>query len=92
MPDNPTYESHVKFIIEEKCSLCHSSESGRMAEDISYDKYSDCIPKKGGHRGWKGIEEAAIEEKSMPPGSKERLTPKETAILLRWKEQGFVKE
>jgi len=96
LPQKPTYKNNVKAIVDSKCGLCHSSKSGRIYEGIDYSSLNSLLPYTGRpskedeeKRGWEGFKKTAIQEMSMPPGSKNRLTPKEIAILLRWEEQGF---
>ncbi len=38
---------------------------------------------------WESIVLTGIDEKTMPPGGKERISPRDEAIILRWKNNGF---
>lgn len=86
IPTSPTYKGQVEEIVYTKCALCHSSKEGKTFEGIDYKDYQSL------RNGWDPFKQTSIIDKSMPPGGKERFTPKEIAILERWAEQGFLEK
>jgi uncharacterized membrane protein len=97
LPDTVTYTTDIKPIIDTKCCNCHSRPPGRTAEGLDYSTYDQVIPatpqgSDEARSGWQGIKQAGIQDMTMPPGGKERFTPREVALLLKWESQGFVKQ
>ena len=99
IPGLVTYGEHVRDIIGSKCSVCHSAVLGRTEEGLDYDLYENVVPQvspgngdgeEEDKKGWQGIKKTGIDEKSMPPGGKERFTPREIEILITWEKQGFI--
>lgn len=97
LPNKVTWQDHIAPLLAEKCGDCHSVRRGKVYEGISYDNIEDALPADGGggeedEEGFGGIVETAIRDKSMPPGTKPRLSPREIALLHAWQEDGFPEE
>jgi uncharacterized membrane protein len=95
LPDYVTYTQHIQPIIDAKCCNCHSHAQHTIA-GLDYSTYEQVIPSTNGQGGegqpgWQGIKLTGIVDMTMPPGGKERFTPREIALLLRWESQDFAR-
>lgn len=101
LPANVTWTEHVYPVLRQRCNECHSSgpeSKYGSVEGIDYSRYENAIPavavagaKESDDNGFQGILKEAIQSSGMPPGNKDKLTPYERALLLKWQEQGFVR-
>lgn len=101
LPANVTWSEHVYPVLRQRCNECHSSGTESKygtVEGIDYAKYENAIPavavagsKDYKDKGFQGILKEAINSSSMPPGDKDKLTPYERALLLKWQDQGFAR-
>ncbi len=100
LPANVTWTDHVYPVLRQHCNECHSSgpeSKYGTVSGIDYSRYENAIPiattttKDRNHNGFQQILGEAINTSSMPPGDKEKLTPYERALLLKWQDQGFVR-
>lgn len=101
LPTNVTWTDHVYPVLKQRCNECHSSgpeSKYGSVEGIDYSKYENAIPtvaavgsKDSDDNGFQGILKQSISSSAMPPGNKDKLTPYERALLLKWQEQGFAR-
>jgi len=92
IPNSISFSNHVWPILVSHCIDCHST-TGKYgtSEGIAYDSHADVVaidPDPDGDLGFNGIRKTGIIEKTMPPGSKERFSPLDIEILLKWELQG----
>ena len=86
VPDNPTWENDVTFIMEDHCVLCHGSPAARGAPGhFRLDVYDDV----GGAMGAKTMAGSIVMETmkdSMPPSAAwgDGLGPNAKATLKKW--------
>lgn len=100
LPANVTWTEHAYSVLRARCNECHSSgpeSKYGTVSNIDYSKYENAIPsvsatgKDRNHNGFQQILAEAINSSSMPPGDKDKLTPYERALLLKWQDQGFAR-
>jgi uncharacterized membrane protein len=98
LPANITWTEHVYPVLRQRCNECHStgpeSKYGSV-EGIDYSKYENAIALTSANRenknGFAEILKAAISSSYMPPGNKDKLTPYERSLLLKWQQQGYTR-
>jgi len=85
IPAEVTWEEHIEPIFVAKCVRCHD-KSGDLGANGDYDftTYQSTAS------SYEDIEKFAMVQKIMPPGSKQKLTPKQIALLKKWKATGFL--
>jgi hypothetical protein len=83
IPAEPTYTEHVQPILDYYCSACHD-QNGQVGdiEGIDTTNYDDVVDE------FDDIEDS-IQDRFMPPANARQLTPREIAILGRWKDSNF---
>lgn len=100
LPAYVTWSEHVYPVLKQRCNECHSSgpeSKYGSVSGIDYSKYENAIPsvsttlKDRNHNGFQQILTESINASSMPPGDKDKLTPYERALLLKWQDQGFAR-
>ena len=84
LPTSPTWANDIAPRMDYYCNACHDADASRGAiKGYDFSLYNLV-------RGaMLEIERTAITERSMPPGGRAKLTARDWAILLRWKETGF---
>lgn len=86
IPATVSYEADVGPRIDYYCVSCHHAD-GQQGNAGGWDFSSYELVKAS----FGSIELTAIQDKSMPPGGARRLTARDAAILLRWRDQGFAR-
>ena len=87
LPATVTYEAHLKPLLAKHCTECHSSD-GRFGIQDGYDYGTYALSVAY----YAALKQAAIDEKSMPPGTKERLSSLEAALVLKWQTDGLLEK
>jgi hypothetical protein len=86
IPEQVTYAEHVAPIVEFRCGACHFPGGSVTEEAPLYGTYESVAPPN-----WRAFKRTTITDMTMPPGGKERTTPRENAILVRWESEGFAR-
>ena len=84
LPVTVSFDQHIKPRINYYCAGCHHPDSPLgSADGWNFSSYELV------RASYKAIEEAAIEERSMPPGGARRFDARDSALFRRWRAQNF---
>lgn len=91
VPDFPTYDPHVKAILDARCIECHMVPPQNGAPTgFRLDQYDDDGLNVGAGGVGCEIKNRAVDRNpsQMPPVPRDVLDPSETETVRRWVEQG----
>lgn len=80
-----TFESNIMAINQKHCASCHGGsrpDAGLLL--TTFEEVS------GAYKNGRAI--SRIQDGTMPPSNKPRLTPEEIQLILKWEEDGFLEK
>lgn len=80
------FKEQIMPILQDKCVSCHNTQNKK--HNIALDTYDNIIKTIEVEEGENELSEVIVRN-SMPPGSHQKLTPEEKAIVLTWIKQGM---
>ncbi|MEI8088948.1 MAG: PSD1 and planctomycete cytochrome C domain-containing protein [Opitutaceae bacterium] len=102
MPENITFNEHIRPILADNCFACHGADAGHRKAKLRLDQGAEALASREGIRAfaagdlaeseaWQRILSDDPEEVMPPPDShKLPLKPEQRALIKRWIEQGAV--
>jgi len=99
LPENPTFNRHIRPILSDSCYKCHGPDSTQRKTDLRFDTKAGLFEKRGDHSiivpGKPGKSELyrRIASKDPfvhmpPPDSGRTISPRQVALIKRWIKQG----
>jgi hypothetical protein len=91
VPDHPTFETNVRPLLHDHCTLCHGVPAKRGApDDVRLDQYDDDDHGRSGARAMAGAILEKVKEDEMPPAAAwgDGIGPNGKKLLDRWLADG----